>query len=224
MKALIATVIMGVAVSASLADPLDDLLAGNGGFACFDRVYNAQHLARNPNQKTQSIRLLLTDAPSIDAASIRISVRGKAGERHMVGSCTWSREPHMGGQGEPFIDTYKAGAGLLCHAFASADGASAEEGGDFVAELRSPQRIILHLPEAVAGWPSYDTDPQSTFFEFGVHDRVFRIDRTEARMCADMDTHLPSAEDIVMGDAVYDIKPASPAMRMPAIPNPPTNR
>jgi hypothetical protein len=36
----------------SLADPLSDLLAKGNGKACFDRTYDAAHLARNPGQKT----------------------------------------------------------------------------------------------------------------------------------------------------------------------------
>lgn len=211
MKALLPLGLLGLAATAApvLADPLDDLLAANRGFACFDRAYDAAHLAKNPDQKTRSIRLLLTEYPSIDGASIRVSIRDKDGERHIVGECSWSDEPAMGAQGEPFIDTYKAGAGLLCHAYASSDGASAEEGGDFVAELRSPDRIILHLAEGLAGWPSYDTGAEAAFFDFGVDDRVFRIDRTEGRLCEEMDTHLPSAEDIVMGGAAADAAPAT---------------
>lgn len=191
--------------AAAIADPLGDLLIARSGFACFERVYDTAHLAKIPRQKTQSIRLLLTELPSFgQAAGIRVSVFGKLDERHIVGECRWSDEPAMGAQGEPFIDTYKAGAGLLCHAYASSDGASAEEGGDFVAELRTRDRIILHLPEDIAGWPSYDTDVEATFFPYGVDDRVFRLDRADDEICDEMDTHLPSAADIVLGDSTGD--------------------
>ena len=212
MKRLLALGLLGLAAStAAAADPLTDLLAANHGFACYDRVYDAAHLAKNPNQKTRTIRLLLTDDPAIGGTTMRVSIRGRDGDRHIVAGCEWNEAPHLDVLGKPYIDTYKAGAGLVCHAAASSDGASAEEGGDFVAELRSADRIVLHLPDGIAAWPSYDTRPEAGFFDFGVDDRVFRVDRTADRLCVEMAERLPSAGDI-WGPATDDEAPAVPAM------------
>lgn len=211
MKRLLALGLLGwAATTAAAADPLTDLLAASRGIACYDRVYDAAHLAKNPSQRTRSIRLLLSDDPTLGGTTMRISIRGSDGDRHIVAECGWNDAPHLDAVGNPYIDTYKAGAGLLCHAAASSDGASAEEGGDFVAELRSADRIVLHLPDGIAAWPSYDTRPEAGFFDFGVDDRVFRVDRTADRLCAEMAERLPSAGDI-WGPATDDAAPAAQA-------------
>lgn len=197
MKALTGLTLTGVlAAGAAGANPLLDLLEANNGLICYDRVYDAAHLARNPNQKTRSIRLSLTDYAAIDGASIRISINGSNGTRHIVGECGWSEEPNLDSMGEPYLASYKAGPGLVCHAAASTDGASAEEGGDFLVELRAGKNAVLHIPGEIAAWPSYETEPEATFFRFGVDDRVFRIDRTGGEACLEMNRLLPSAEDI----------------------------
>jgi len=219
MMRRIALGLLGLAATGAAADPLSDLLAANRGLACYERVYDDAHLAKNPGQRTRTIRLLLTDDPAIDGTSMRVSVRGRNGDRHIVAGCEWNAAPHLDALGKPYIETWKAGAGLVCHAAASSDGASAEEGGDFVAELRSAERIVLHLPDGIAAWPSYDTRPEATFFDFGVDDRVFRLDRTTDRLCAEMADRLPSAGDI-WGPGADDAAPARPAV-VPTIPSMP---
>lgn len=218
MKTLLALGLLGLAATTAAADPLTDMLAASQGFACYDRVYDAAHLAKNPGQRTRTIRLLLTDDPAIGGATMRVSIRGKDGERHIVAECEWSRAPHLDALGKPYIDTYKAGAGLACHAAASSDGASAEEGGDFVAELRSADRVVLHLPDGIAAWPTYDTRLEAIFFDFGVDDRVFRVDRTAGRLCAEMAERLPSADDIWGPAADTGAAPAAGRAGIPAVP------
>lgn len=179
-----------VGPQAAEAGPLDDLL-GQGGGACFRRDYDRAHLDRNPGQRTSRVLFSLTRDPRSDAPAMRVMMQGRGGTRVIVGECSWKERANLDGQGAPLIPTFKGGAGLDCHAYTSIDGASAEEGGDFVAELRDAQTLILHLDDAVAAWPAVVRKGRAKWIKLGKDDRVFRLGLVERGVCADLEKAIP---------------------------------
>jgi hypothetical protein len=174
------------------ADPLTDLLGRNGGQLCYDRVYDAAHLARHPRQRTRAIRLSLTDYPETGGANIRVAITEASRAHYILGECYWAEEANLDGMGEPLLPSFGRKAGLDCHAITTTDGSSAEEGGDFPLDLRDGASIMLHLPDDVAAWKSLDdVSGAAEFFELGPDDRVFRLDRADAALCTELTEKLP---------------------------------
>jgi hypothetical protein len=195
MNAMLRGAGLGVALLASSfhawSDPLTELLAAADGTACYDRVYDAAHLARHPRQRTRAIRLGLTDYPETGGATVRIAISEAAVGHYMLGECYWADDANLDIMDEPLLASFGRGPGLNCHATTTIDGSSAEEGGDFPVDLRDGKSVVLHLPESVAGWESFDIGRPPAFFELGADDRVFRLDRAEAALCAELSEKLP---------------------------------
>jgi hypothetical protein len=177
--------------SQAAADPLADLLVGDGGAACFKRAYDSAHLAKNPEQRTRNVLLSLKAFPDGDGAVIRIRFGRSDGAVYIVGSCSFEPNANLDVQGKPLIEAFKGPSGLDCHAMTSADGMSAEEGGDFPVDLRDGTAINLYVAESLAGWRSFDRTAAAEWFEFGKDDAVFRIDRADAGACREMIDKLP---------------------------------
>lgn len=192
--AFLAAALLAAGALSAAADPLDDLFASGGGGACFDRVYDEAHLARIPGQDTRTARLSLVRDDSISGATIRIVLEGKARTSIIVGECAWTARANLDVQDQPLLGTFKGGPGLDCHAYASVDGMSAEEGGDFVVDLRDGRSVMLHLPDSIAAWPIFQRADEAEWPEFGTDDRVFRLDRAERGLCSGMDAALPGLE------------------------------
>jgi hypothetical protein len=190
-RVLLLAGLAAVADGPVLADPLTDLLdRGNGG-ACYDRVYDEAHLAKNPKQATRSIRVSLRDYPKVGGANIRIEIVGETVTSYVVGECNWDAEANLDVQGKKLVEAFKGPSGLNCHAGTSSDGSSAEEGGDFPVDLRDGRTIVVYLPDSMAAWHSYDRSQGAEWTEFGPDDRIFRLDRTGTGQCRDMDENLP---------------------------------
>ena len=175
-----------VCTSNALADPLSDLLAKQDGAVCFERTYDKAHLAGNPGQKTRTALLSLQALPD-GAVVIRIHFNRSDGKHYIVGSCAWSENANLDVQGEKLIETFKGPSGLDCHAMTSADGMSAEEGGDFPVDLRDGGSISLYVPESLAAWKSFDRSAAAGWVEFGKDDLIFRLDPTDAADCGEID-------------------------------------
>jgi hypothetical protein len=166
------------------ADPLDDLLAKGNGAACFERVYDDAHLAKNPRQKTRSVLLSLQRPTGTTETVLRLRFERTDGRRFVVGSCSWQREANLDVQGEKMIPAFKGPSGLDCHAMTSADGMSAEEGGDFPIDLRDGTHAVVHTSDSLAVWTSEDRSRPAKFADFGREDDTFRVDRTGTGRCA----------------------------------------
>ncbi len=179
------------AATAVFADPLSDLLAKGDGGACYGRMYDEAHLAKNKQQATRSVRLSLMEYEEIEGTAIRIQFVTKSGQFFVAGSCAWADPANRDIQDKPLIEAFKAKGGLDCHATTSEDGSSAEEGGDFPVDLRDGRSIVLYMPDAIAGWPSFDLSNPADFFSFGTEDRIFRLDRTDPALCSELDEKLP---------------------------------
>lgn len=193
MKPLKTALLVGAllaAANAAGADPLSDLLAQGGGEACYDRVYDAAHLTRIPGQDTRTARLSLVGDEGFGEATIRIVLEGRQRTSIIVGECNWRERANLDTLDRPLLDTFKGRSGLDCHAHASISLMSAEEGGDFVVDLRDGRSVMLHLPDSIAAWPTFQRRDEAGWAEFGVDDRVFRLDRAASRLCRGMNEGL----------------------------------
>jgi len=175
----------------AFADPLSDLLAKGNGGACYERVYDKAHLAQHSKQATQAVLLSLREFSDGNGAIIRIRVSSKSGTRYIVGGCDWQERANLDIQDRPLIEAFKGPSGLDCHAMTSADGSSAEEGGDFPVDLRDSEAIMLYFPESLAAWRSYDRHQAAEFHDFSSEDRVFRLGKVRTSLCSGMDAKLP---------------------------------
>jgi len=177
-------------ISPASADPLGDLLSSASGGVCFTRSYDAAHLARDPGQDTRMVLLSLVKNTKFNGATLRAALEGKSRTSVIVGECSWKARANLDVQDKPLLDTFKGGPGLDCHAYASIDGMSAEEGGDFVIDLRNERALVMHLPDSVAAWPAIRRHGPAKWAAFGKSDRVFKLDRADRALCAQMDASI----------------------------------
>jgi hypothetical protein len=175
----------------ALADPLSELLERGEGSACFSRSYDKAHLARSPAQKTKAALLSFQPLPDGGGAVLRIRFDRSDGTFFIVGSCEWRENANLDVQGEKLIAAFKGPSGLDCHAMTSADGMSAEEGGDFPIDLRDGAAIGLYAPESLAAWKSFDRSAAADWVEFGKDDQIFRLNATASAACGEMVDRLP---------------------------------
>ncbi|MBX3570281.1 MAG: hypothetical protein KF914_19625 [Rhizobiaceae bacterium] len=169
----------------ALADPLSELLAKGTGTACFERIYDDAHLAKNPNQRTRSVLLSLQRLPEGGAtgAVIRVRFQRSDGVLYIIGDCGWQAKANLDIRGEKLIAAFKGPSGLDCHALTSVDGSSAEEGGDFPVDLRDGTAVNLYMPEDLAAWRSLQRNGPAEWISFGKDDNVFRVNRTGTGTC-----------------------------------------
>lgn len=180
---------------AAMADPLSTLLAKGNGSACFERVYDEAHLAKNPKQRTRTVLMSLKAIPERKSgAVIRIRFQRSDGVLYIVGDCSWEAKANLDIQGDKLIAAFKGPSGLDCHALTTADGFSAEEGGDFPVDLRDGTAVNLYMPESLAAWRSLQRDNAADWIDFGKDDAIFRVDRTGTGACRQIVEQLPWLE------------------------------
>lgn len=187
----ISAIVIASTAGAALADPLSDLLDKGGGAVCYTRIYDPAHLDKHPAQKTTEVRLSFVRESDDDGAVIRILLKLGAKSNYINGGCSWTAHANLDITGKPIIEAFKGPAGLNCWALTSADGSSAEEGGDFFVDLKDGKSITLYLPEYIAAWPSFDRSDDADFLQLGEEDRIFRLDRAAAAPCREMVQKLP---------------------------------
>lgn len=175
---------------ARIGQPLGDLLSSAGGGVCFARGYDAAHLARDPKQDTRKALLSLIKDSKFDGATMRITLEGKARTSVIVGECGWTARANLDVQNKPLLDTFKGGPGLDCHAYTSIDGMSAEEGGDFVIDMRDDRTMVMHLPDSIATWSTIERRGRAKWAAFGKSDRVFKLERADRDLCKQMDASI----------------------------------
>jgi hypothetical protein len=173
----------------ALADPLSDLV--DEGPVCYVRTYDKAHLDRHPLQTVTEVRLSLVEADDRDGAIIRALVKTKESPNYIVGGCNWTAKANLDINDKPIIEAFKGPSGLNCWALTTADGSSAEEGGDFPIDLKDGKSIYLYLPDYIAAWTSFDRSGAAAWLETGSDDGVFRLDRANAAPCAEMVDKLP---------------------------------
>ncbi|HEX2215195.1 MAG TPA: hypothetical protein VHG27_00650 [Xanthobacteraceae bacterium] len=183
--------IAGVAVMPARADdPLPKLIERKvGASLCFARDYDAAHLRRNPAQTVTAVLMSLRyerdDAPPTLRA--RLTRRGARAPLYVVGGCEWSAEANRDTSGNPLIRRYPKLAGVLCMAITGPE--SDEEGGEFLIDLPTDGRtLMLYFDPQVAAWSGPDQSRNAPRVNLGREDQVFRLNRTEAQQCRELET------------------------------------
>jgi hypothetical protein len=182
---------LGVTAAAeSMDNPLTRLVPREDGRgACFTRSYEAAHLKRNPRQKTHGITLSLRFEQELQQHVVRIALR-QAGRSHfIVGSCAWNDAANLGVDGKPLMKAFTKASGLDCHVSRGLD--SDEESGDFPIDLPADGRsLTAYLFDQIAAWPTTDQRKKTIDLRLGKDDLIFRLDRTDATACQEMDRAL----------------------------------
>lgn len=194
-RGLIGAVVLAASAATALADPLGTLLTKGNGSACYERVYDQAHLQKHPKQETREMLLsLIAEGGDPDGATLRIRIRQSSRNLYMHGECAYAAKANLDVMGEPLIAAFKGPSGLDCHAYASTDPGSAEEGGDFPIDLRDGAAIVVYFPDSLAAWSSLDRPVEADFPEFGAEDQVFKLSRTATSSCRDLVKQLPSMQ------------------------------
>jgi len=149
---------------------------GKKAYACFVRRYDAEHLARHPQQKVSAMKLLMTAEIPSDENTLNYSFRLGVKFRHRSGDFDSS-----GGCGHVIAEDsgheIRFGCGVDC------DG-----GGIEVAMSKDDKSAIVRL-ERVRIWQNSKPDEEAgDSLVAGADDKVFRVDRVEARECTSLVT------------------------------------
>lgn len=149
---------------------------GKKAYACFVRRYDPEHLARHPRQKVSAMKLLMSAEVPSDAKTYNYSFRLGVKYRHRPGDFDSS-----GDCGHVVIedagDEIRFGCGVDC------DG-----GGIGVALSKDDRSAIIRL-ERVRIWQNNKPDEEAgDSLVAGADDRIFRLDRADARECASLVT------------------------------------
>jgi hypothetical protein len=175
---------------AQAASPLDDLIApAVGNSACFNRVYDADHLRRNGRQKTTSMTVWLKYEPTSGGApelGIAVSQRGDSQPLFAQGGCSWDEHANRDTSDRRMIKEFKkeAGAGCMMSARPNVfDTLSAEEGGYVIIDRgKDDNTLLLYLEDGLTMVKQADRAKQ-LYIKFGADDRVFLLHRAEAKDC-----------------------------------------
>ena len=148
---------------------------GRMAYACFVRAYDADHLARHPKQKVTAMKLLMS-AEHPPGEEMNYSFRLGVNYRHRPGDFDSS--------------------GFCNHALAEDHGAEirfdcavdCEGGGINVALSKDDKSAIVRL-QAITVWQNNRADEEAReALTAGADDKIFRLDRTDARDCASLVT------------------------------------
>lgn len=180
---LVASLTLALSSPAS-ANPFDDLTKG-GGDACFHRIYDAEHLARNPRQNTTSMTLWITSAAIASGnAGLALTRRPDPSPVYLAASCDW--EEYKPGQSS-WMESYKKQAGAGCLTLAVPDvfeASSAEEGNGILLDPGpGGQTVTVHLQDPQTMVKRSDRGRKLTI-KLGKDDRIFLLRRTDLRHCA----------------------------------------
>jgi len=148
---------------------------GKKAYACFVRRYDPDHLARHPRQKVSAMKLLVTaEIPQDEEIrekvnySFRLGLkyRQRSGDFDSSGACNHFVPVDRG-------DEIHLGCAVDCGG-----------GGIEVAMSKDDKSAILRV-ERVRIWQNSKPDEEmSDALVGGADDKVFRLDRAEARECA----------------------------------------
>ncbi|BAT58000.1 hypothetical protein GJW-30_1_00512 [Variibacter gotjawalensis] len=185
MRMLAGVVIAVLAGSPAFSDPLSDLTRG-GRDACFQRVYDAAHLAKNPRQQVTTMTVWLNGKTgSMRGGNMGLSVTRRSDQAPLFlsGDCSWStfdKPPE-------WVSTFRkrAGGGCVTSAVPDVfpDVSSAEEGGAMLLDPAPDGRsMMVHLDEAQS-MVTRAKRGDAISLKFGKDDRVFRLTATDLTAC-----------------------------------------
>jgi hypothetical protein len=205
---LLATACAGTAAHAGSS--LGDLISPKpASSACFTRVYDADHLRKNPRQTTASIAVWLAydkaygNPPVLAPPGLGIAIgrRGDSDPLFAQGGCTWDEGVNRDLQDRALIKNFKKTAGIGCMMLAQPDVfdvSSAEEGGYLILDRgKDKDTLMVYLDSGLTMVKRSDR-AKHIDVNFGADDRVFLLHRSAAKDC------------IAVEDAVTTPEPSAP--------------
>ncbi len=145
---------------------------GQKTYACFVRVYSADHLARHPLQKVSAMKLLVAtesgpDDPVAYWFRLGLKYRNRSGNFDSSGYCGDAR---IVGDDEP-----RLGCGVDC------------DGGSIDVRMAADNKSAMLRVERVRIWRDNDPDEEASHaLVAGADDRIFRLDRARLAQCASL--------------------------------------
>lgn len=168
------------AIDKARTDAFDvEIFAGSPGskaYACFQRRYDTEHLARHPKQRVAAMNLLLTAEIPEGEKTLSYSFRLGVKYRHRAGDFDSS--------------------GYCNHAIARANGdqigfacaVDCDGGGIDVAVSKDDKSAIIRL-DRITVWDHNKPDEEAgEALLAGADDKIFRLDRTDTSECASLVT------------------------------------
>ena len=152
---------------------------GKKAYACFVRRYDPDHLARHPKQKVNAMKLLVTaEIPPEEETKDKIinysfrlglKYRHRSGDFDSSGSCNHVVPEERGNE-------IRLGCGVDC------------DGGGIDVAMKDDKSAIVRV-ERVRIWQNSKPDEElSDSLVGGADDKIFRLDRADARECASLVT------------------------------------
>jgi hypothetical protein len=174
-------------------DPRDKLMPRKDGqSACFRRDYEAAHLKANPRQATQSIVISLKyEDGNVEGVVLRVMMQRKqsATPYYMLGGCDWGEHKNPAPEINRVLGKSRHSHGLDCIMLESRE--SARESG-FVAVDFSPdaQAAVAMSSRVIAAWHGFGDSATDPYFNLGREDIVFKLARTDEKVCRAMEQGL----------------------------------
>ncbi|MDO8875610.1 MAG: hypothetical protein Q8M24_06690 [Pseudolabrys sp.] len=194
-RCLIAFAVAAAAAPVAIAadDPLPRIVAPKDGASiCYQRLYDAAHLRRNPRQQTTAA-LLSFKYEGADGGHIEriiLTRRDRQPVLYIAGSCVWSETANIDTSGRRMIRSFVKNAGYGCIALTGPG--SAEEGGVLMIDLAADGKALtLHLDSPIYAMRGEDKRGVGEYVKLGLEDRVFRLTRTDAAACRALEENLP---------------------------------
>lgn len=168
-------------------DLIDDAA---GSQACFTRSYDAAHLAKNPTQKTTSMRLALrretypdsVDTPLQTFARLEIIRRNDTRPWRAIGQCAFAPQANRA-DGRAIVSGYPHADGIACHMTGEHLDA---EGGIFMIEPID-NRLKVYIDDDInMRTETRVTKGPGKYIAFGPADSVFILDRAADDACSDL--------------------------------------
>jgi hypothetical protein len=179
---LIAWLAVALSPQAS-ADPFNDLTKG-GGDACFQRVYDAAHLAKNPRQHVTSMTLWINGSPKASGnVALALTRRNDPQAVFLAAGCDW--EEYKPGQ-KSWMTIFKKRAGAGCITLAVPDvfeASSAEEGGGVILDPTPDGKSLTVYLDDSQSMVKRANRAKPVSLELGADDRVFLLRRTDLKNC-----------------------------------------
>jgi len=147
---------------------------GDKASACFVRRYDAAHLRRHPKQKVSQMKLLVSaetkpGEQTSYAYKVGVQFRNKPGDFDGGSACGHYADDN--GSNIRFSCDVECGGGGIEIALSGDDKAA-----------------IVHL-EAIGIWDRKHPDGDGDSLQGGADDKVFRLERVDARECSDLIGH-----------------------------------
>jgi hypothetical protein len=193
-----------VSAAAHAATPLDELIAPEkGNSTCFQRIYDAAHLRRHPNQTTTAMTVWLryeamqgTSGLALDFGTA-VSRRGDALPFFAQGDCQWDEKANRDTGGRRLIKTLNKDQAVVCMMYARPDVfdvVSAQEGGYLLLDRgKDRDTLMVYLDDRMTMVKRARRSEQIDV-TFGAEDRVFLLRRTDRKNCTAVESAVTEPE------------------------------